>query len=343
MSDRLLRVLHVGVTNRGTWPLANCDTDTGFESAALCDVSEDALAEARQRTGLPASACYTDFGEALAKANVDCAILCVPTVHHVPMGLQAIEAGVPVMVEKGMAPDWPTAQRFARAVAEKQAVACVAQNYRYNALEHTLWRAIHEPDHPAHPGEVHLLSYTQHRVRPIVRTLNYPFASVWDMSCHHFDNMLHWFGPIAEMSGFAWRANWSAYEHPNNTTARLTFANGVTGHYIHTHDAARTALDLEIHGDRGALIYRDGQLTFNERPLEQFGERPIVNVETSGLQGERGMLRDFHAYITTGFEPGISVRNNLETMAACEMFVRSAAPPTTPTTGRPVRRDELDA
>ena len=342
MSDhgRILRVLHVGVANRGTWPLDKCDADTGFAPAALCDLSPAALEQARGRTGLTASACYDDLDAALAGAageGVDCAILCVPTVHHAPMALKAVRAGLAVLVEKGMAPDWPTARRFAAAVAEAGALACVAQNYRYNPVEQAIRRAITDPADPAHPGEIHLLSYTQHRVRPMVRTLDYPFAGVWDMSCHHFDNMQHWLGPIARLTGFAWRADWSPYAHPNNTAAHLRFANGVAGHYLHTHDAARNCLDVEIHGSRGALVLRDGRLTFNERPLEQFGTRPLADVPIGDGDGERALLRDFHAYVAAGREPGISVRHNLEVMAACEMFVRSA------TDGRAVDRGELDA
>jgi len=37
-----------------------------------------------------------------------------------------------------------------------------------------------------------------------------------------------------------------------------------------------------------------------------------------------------------GVEPGVSVRNNLETLAACEMTVRSIE------RGRTIRREELD-
>ena len=52
-------------------------------------------------------------------------------------------------------------------------------------------------------------------------------------------------------------------------------------------------------------------------------------------EGESDLLRDFHRYITEGVEPGISARNNLETMAACEMMVRSI------TRGLTCRREEL--
>ena len=334
---KILNVLHVGVTNRGDWPLEKCNESTGFRPAALCDLSVPGLAAAREKTGLPESACYTDLGVALAEAKVDCAIVCTPTKFHVPMAKQCIAAGVPVLIEKGMAPDWASAQALARATAYAGAVACVAQNYRYNAAERTVRRALLDAAGPAFLGPVHFAQYIQHRVRPDVRTLSYAFASVWDMSCHHFDTMMSWFGPIAEMTAFSWRAGWTAYEHDNNTSAQIRFASGTSVLYAHTHDAARGLVDVQLHGERGALVWRDEGITFNERPREQFGQRPIVPVANEPAEGEADLLRDFHAYITRGVEPGVSVRNNLETMAACEMMVRSI------TQGRTIRRSELDA
>jgi len=333
---KILRVLHVGVSNRGAWPLEKCNAETGFEPAYLCDVSEEALRGAREKTGLPASACGTDYDRALREAEADCVIICAPTVLHVPLTTQAIGAGLPVLVEKGMAPDWPSARRLAAAVAEHHGIACVAQNYRYNPVEKTIAEAICNPDHPAHPGAVHLVSYAQNRVRPIPRTLTYPFASVWDMSCHHFDNLLAWLGPIERVTGHSWGAAWSAYEHDNNAAAHLVFAGGARGHYLHTHDAARGTVEVQVHGERGALVYDGQRLTFNVRPVEQFGTREIEPVALAEAHGEADLLRDFHAYITRGREPGVSVRQNLETMAACEMMVRSI------TSGRPCTRKELE-
>ena len=321
-----LRVLHVGVGNRGVWPLERCTPDTGFVPAALCDVREPALREARERTGLPSTVCYEHYTEALARSgpDIDCIIICAPTIFHVPYASQAVEAGIPVLVEKGMGPDWASARALTQITSDRGGKVCVAQNYRYNRLERTIRRALSEPSHPAHVGAVHLVSYAQQRVRPVPRTLTYPFACVWDMSCHHFDNLAFWFGPIASMTAQSWGASWSAYTHDNNTTAHIRFENKVRGHYIHTHDAARASLQIEIHGERGALIYSDDAgLTFNERPLEQFGSRPLQPVALDEAHGETDLLRDFHAYIQRGIEPGVSVRHNLETMAACEMMVRS--------------------
>ncbi len=335
-----LRVLHVGVGNRGVWPLEKCTPATGFVPAALCDVRESALREARERTGLPASVCFENYTEALAHTgpNIDCIIICAPTIFHVPYASQAVEAGLPVLVEKGMGPDWDSARALVQITADRGGRVCVAQNYRYNRVERTIHRALTDPSHPAHVGAVHQVSYSQQRVRPLPRTLTYPFACVWDMSCHHFDNLGFWFGPIASMTAASWAAPWSAYEHHNNTSAHIVFENGVRAHYIHTHDAARASLQIEIHGERGALSFSDDVgLTFNQRPLEQFGVRPVERVSLDEAHGEADVLRDFYAYVQQGTEPGISVRHNLETMAACEMMVRAI------TERRECFRKELDS
>lgn len=334
---RRLKVLHVGVTNRGYWPIAHATPDTGFVSHALCDVNSAALDAAGQKTGLPESACYTDFDEALARSGAECVIICTPTKFHVPLAMRAIDAGLPVLVEKGMAPDWASAQAFVSFVQDRKAVVAVAQNYRYQSVERTLRRALHDPSFAGYVGAVHQISYSQQRVRPQPGSLTYPFASIWDMSCHHLDTLMDWLGPLHDVTAHAWRARWSAYEHAANTSAHLVFTNGARVHYLHTHDAARNTLDIELHGERGALFLHDNVLTFSERPTEQFGRRPLSVITPEPADALGDLLRDFHAYVTEGIEPGISARNNLEIMAACELMAHSI------TEGRTVRRLELDA
>ena len=335
-SKKLLRVLHVGLAGRGKWPLTQCKPEIGFVSAGLCDVSDDALAAARLITGLSEQQCYRDLAQALEQLKPDCAIICTPTRFHVPMALQCIEKNVPVLVEKGMAPDWESATRLVHAVREKRAIVAVAQNYRYNAMERTVRRAIHDDGWDAHIGPAHMITYTQQRVRPNPNTLNYPFASVWDMSCHHLDNLLDWLGPVHSVTAQAWRADWSAYVHPNNTTAHLVFQNGTHVHYIHTHDAARSSLEIQVHGQRGAIYVMESDVTFNLRPTQQLARGEPGHVTLEIHRGEAGLLEDFHTYVTQQIEPGISVYANYETMAACEMMVRSV------TLNRPVLRTELD-
>lgn len=337
-SPHHLRVLLVGVGNRGRWPLERCTADAGWAIAGLVDREARHLAEARALTGLAEKDCFDDFETALDEVKPEAVILCTPTVTHAKFAKVAMERAVAVLTEKGMATNWAEAVELVTFARAHRGIFAVAQNYRYDGISAVVGAALGvtgEVDCPR-IEEPFLVDYVQHRVRPVPGTLTYPFASVWDMSCHHFDNLLCWLGPVAEVTAHAYRASWSPYEHAGNTSALLRFANGVTVNYGHTHDAARNSLRLEVHGRNGALVVRDGRAEFSGRPAVNFGECPVRAIPVPSFCSEERMLADFRDYVTTGREPGISGYRNLETMALCEMTVRSALEK------RTVKREELE-
>jgi predicted dehydrogenase len=336
-SAPLIRVVLVGVGNRGLWPLRECTREAGWEVVGLVDISEAHLEAARKTTGLGAGACFRELAPALDALRPEAVILCTPTVTHSPFCKEAIRRGIPVLTEKGMATCWEEAADLVAFAAERRAVLAVAQNYRYDGVSALVRAALGRQAGPGVPvlEGVFLIDYVQHRVRPRPGTLTYPFASVWDMSCHHFDNLLDWLGPVAEVTAHAYRAPWSPYEHPANTSAFLRFRCGVSVNYCHTHDAARGSLRVALHGVNGAFCVTDDGAEFSERPDTNFGVRPVTRFAVEPVRSERAMLADFRAYAAEGREPGISARHNLETMALCELVVRSA------TLHRTVRREEL--
>ena len=73
----------------------------GVQALSACDPS----AESREgmRTVLPGAPLYADFTEALAREKPDAAFILTPTGLHVPMAMQAIEAGCHVLIEKPLA------------------------------------------------------------------------------------------------------------------------------------------------------------------------------------------------------------------------------------------------
>jgi predicted dehydrogenase len=334
---RVLRVLLVGVGNRGRWPLQHCRPERGWEVVGLVDASEEHLRAAREVRQLPPSLCFQDLEKALDATRPEAMIICTPTVTHVPFTRMGIERGVAVLCEKGMAPRWEDAVGLVRFVESQKGTFAVAQNYRYGGL-YSLVRHVLAgggPNGTPHLEEPFLLDYIQHRVRPVPGTLTYPFASIWDMSCHHFDNLFDWLGPVADITAHGYRARWSPYAHESNTSAFLRFASGVCVNYTHTHDASRGSLRIEAHGRNGALVIREGQAEFSARPEKNFDELPARTLPIPPLVSEAEMLADFHTWVTGGSEPGISGRHNLEVMAMCEMTVRSIQE------GRTVARDEL--
>ena len=161
---------------------------------------------------------------------------------------------------------------------------------------------------------------------------------VWDMGCHHVDLLAAWLGPVARVTAHSYNAPWSAYAHDANIGALLEYQGGAVCHYVLTHTATIGDWRAILQGERGALrLFDVPGVQFYPRPDRQLGQSPPEACElVDAPRSEQGVVDDFQRYVTEGLEPGISGRNNLETLAVCELLVRSA------NDGRTAERAELD-
>lgn len=73
------------------------------EIVAGCDIAPAALANFQARTGLPETACYTDWNKMIAEVAPDAVDICLPNHLHCRAALDAFAAGCHVYVEKPMA------------------------------------------------------------------------------------------------------------------------------------------------------------------------------------------------------------------------------------------------
>jgi predicted dehydrogenase len=333
----ILRTIHVGVGARGAWPVEIMGADPKFQPVALVDINRDFLAAAQARLKLPGTALFGDLESALRAVEADAVVICTPTVTHAPLARIAFAHGKHVLVEKGMTMDWAEANALVREAEQAGVKFCVAQNYRYFANMATVKRLLDDPNDPHHPGKVEIVDFVHHRYRPEPRTLNYPYAMVWDMSCHHVDLLAFWLGAARCVTALSYNTSWSQYQHDANIAAIVEYG-GATCHYILTHSATISDWRIILQGQRGALRTGDVPgVQFYPRPSGQLGSsRPLACDEPLLPASEQGVADDFHRYIAEGIEPGISGRNNLQTLAVCEMLVRSARE------RRPVDREELD-
>ncbi len=334
----ILRTVHVGVGARGVWPVEIMGADPRFQPVALVDINRDFLAQAQVRLKLPDSVLFGDLEAALSAVEADAAVICTPTVTHASLARVALAHGKHVLVEKGMTMDWAEANALVREAEHAGVKFCVAQNYRYFANMAAVKQLLDNPGHPQHPGAVEIVDFVHHRYRPEPRTLNYPYAMIWDMSCHHVDLLAFWLGAARRVTALSYNTSWSQYEHDANIAAIVEYAGGAVCHYVLTHSATLSDWRIILQGERGAL--RTGDMPgvqFYPRPNSQLGaSRPLACDEPQLPASEQGVADDFHRYIAEGAEPGISGRNNLQTLAVCEMLVRSARE------RRPVEREELD-
>lgn len=321
-----IKAVLVGVGGRGRWPVEVLGADSRWEVTALVDMNPEFLAAAQKEPGLASAAIFNDLSQALGAVESDAVVICTPTRTHAALSRLAFAAGKHVLVEKGMTLDWEEAKALVREAEAAGVKFCVAQNYRYHGTEQAISALLREPSHPHFPGAVEIVDFIHHRYRPEPRTLNYPYAMVWDMSCHHVDLLNAWLGPARRVTARSSNPSWSAYADDADIAAVIEYENGAVCHYILTHAATFSDYRLVLQGERGALRAYDVEgLQFYPRPTQQLGAASPVRCEVpEQLGSEQGVVNDFGRYILEGIEPGISGRNNLKTLAVCEMLVRSA-------------------
>ena len=318
MRDEPLRSIHVGTGGRGVWPIDVVVDDPNWEPVALVDVNETFLQNAREKTGLEKSACFSSLEEATKAVEADAALICTPTETHAPFARVGFEAGLHVLVEKGMTTDLALAKQLVKEGEESGVRFCVAQNYRYQPLQQTIKEILNEGACGA-PAIVDLI---HHRYRPNPRTLNYLNAMIWDMSCHHFDNLNFWFGPVKTVTARTFNTPWSQYPYDSGVYAILEYASGMVCNYGLTHCAQNSSYHLRMHMDGGTLRAYD---------VEGIEFQPTGDGEPKTIgplslpRSEQLVLNALSEYIRDGVEPGISGRNNLQTLALCQATCDAAS------------------
>jgi predicted dehydrogenase len=140
------------------------------------------------------------------------------------------------------------------------------------------------------------------------------------------------------VTALSYNSSCSQYAHDADIAAIVEYAGGAVCHYVLTHSAMISDWRIILQGERGALRTGDvAGVLFYPRPSRQLGSsEPVACDQLQLPASEQGVADEFYRYIAEGVEPGISGRNNLQTLAVCEMLVRSARD------RRPVEREELD-
>ena len=318
MRDEPLRSIHVGTGGRGVWPIDVVTADPNWEPVALVDVNETFLQNAREKTGLEESACFSSLEDAAKAVNADAALICTPTETHAPFARMGFEAGLHVLVEKGMTTDLALAKQLVKEGEESGVRFCVAQNYRYQPLQQTI-KGILDEGTCGTPAIVDLI---HHRYRPNPRTLNYLNAMIWDMSCHHFDNLNFWFGPVKTVTARTFNPPWSQYPYDSGVYAILEYQNGMVCNYGLTHCAQNSSYHLRMQMDEGTLRAYDVE-GIELQPTA--GGEPKTIEPLSLPRSEQLVLNALSEYIRDEVEPGISGRNNLQTLALCQATCDAAS------------------
>lgn len=103
----------------------------GVEPVALCDPRHPKAKEMAARYGVPAV--YDDAAELLAKEKLDFVDIVTDVDTHAPLAQMAASAGLAVVCQKPMAPDYETARSMVDGCRREGAPLFINENFRWQA------------------------------------------------------------------------------------------------------------------------------------------------------------------------------------------------------------------
>ena len=104
------------------------------EIVSVCDQRDNIAKESARRWGI--TGVYNDFSQMLQSEKLDFVDICTPPATHSPLSIQAMEAGLHVLVEKPMATLLSEADRMISASKKYGVKLCVVHNCLFTPVVH---------------------------------------------------------------------------------------------------------------------------------------------------------------------------------------------------------------
>ena len=173
------------------------------ELIAVCDVDQNALRQAAERTGAQP---FTSFSEMLESTAADVIVLATPSGLHADQAIQAAAAGRDVMTEKPMATRWNDGKRMVSACDAAGVRLFVVKQNRRNATLQLLKRAVDK----GRFGRIYLATINVFWSRPQSYYDSAAWRGTWEFDggafmnqASHYVDLLDWVvGPIESVQAY---------------------------------------------------------------------------------------------------------------------------------------------
>jgi predicted dehydrogenase len=254
----------------------------------------------------------------LFRTPLDLVVVATPNRTHVPLALAAIDAGIPVVLDKPFAPTTAEARKVLDAARERGVPVTVFQNRRWDSDFRTVRKLLTE----GALGDVHRFESRYKRWVPEIwdnwREFGAPEEAggiLYDLGAHLVDQAVQLFGPVdAVYAEMDLRRPGAAVD--DDAFVALTHTNGVRSHLWMSAVAAHHGPRFRVLGSKAAFTIHgvDGQedaLAAGKRPGDPgWGEEPESAWGSLGLLGEvrpvrseLGAYQEFYESIRNGEVP----------------------------------------
>ena len=313
----------------------------GLELVAAADY--DAAARAQVQRGRTLRT-YADYREMLDREQLDAVSVVVPTREHYRVGLDCIERGIPLLIEKPLA----LCTREARELIDRAAAAKVplatGHIERFNPAVSAVC------DQLANNALGRVFELKARRTGPFPERVK-DVGVVIDLATHDLDVMLRVTG--AEVNRVACETTRNIHtDHEDTLLALLRFSTGAIGSLDVNWLSPSKTRDLTIIGERGMFVvdYLTQQLSLYENGTVRGGwdhlsrmsgvsEGRMIRMVTSRTEPLRAELTAFTRAIAEGTPPVVSGEDGLRALMLAEALLQAStsgealAPPES---GRPL-------
>ena len=223
---------------------------------------------------------FDDAGKMIRSGEIDAVIIATPHFLHTTIGIDALQNGIHVLVEKPISVHKADCDRLIAAHSDKKIIFSAMFQSRTEAR----WKKIKAL---IDGGELGKIVRTNWIVTDWFRTEAYYASGGWRATwkgegggvllnqCPHNLDILQWLcGRPSKVRGFCQLGRYHDIEVEDNVTAYLEYASGATGSFITSTGEAPGTNRLEIAGERGKIVVEHGKLTFtrNEVSMLQFSK-----------------------------------------------------------------------
>jgi len=268
---------------------------SGLRLAAI--VTSDEGRRARARLEHPDAVLLARADEIWARSgDYDLVVVAAPNRAHVPLALAALDAGLPLVIDKPFAPTAEEARLVLERARKLGLMVTVFQNRRWDGDFLTLRELLEQEAF----GQVHRFESRYERWRPEVRGgwRERPAAEeaggrLFDLGSHLVDQALLLFGPVEDLYSEVERRRPGA-QVDDDVFLALRHTSGVHSHLWMSALAAQPGPRFRVLGERAAFVkhgmdVQEEALRAGRKPDEQnWGEEPE---DRWGLLGAGDKLR----------------------------------------------------
>ena len=246
----------------------------GAELAAVCDI------DAAKLLGFQGIPGYESSAELIRSREIDAVVIATPHYSHTTIGIDALEQGLHVMVEKPISAHKADCERLIAAHTNKAQVFGAMFQLRTDP-EFTKIRDL------IHAGELGPIQRINWTATQWFRSEAYYASGTWRATwagegggvllnqCPHQLDLFQWmFGMPARVRAHCNLGRYHNIEVEDDVTAYMQYEDGHTATFITSTGESPGTNRLEIACDRGRLLYENGELSFSrtEMPVSEFSK-----------------------------------------------------------------------